>query len=140
MSLESKIDELIAALDRNTAALTGAKPDTSPAPTLAKAKVGRPPKSEADKVAEAKARGAATEAEAEKVDDSKLPGKTMQEVETEAASKAEAGAALQNLIAGGKRSEAVAMLKKYGASSLSGLKPEDYAAFIAEAEEVLLTA
>jgi hypothetical protein len=137
MSLESKIDELIAALAANTAALAGGKPfpvsaqaDAAPP---AKRPPGRPPKKTEDQmIAEAKARVAAVEKtvedEPENGEDDAGPTVTK-----EAAAKV-----LQQIITA-SRDEAVNLLKKYGASSLGSLPEAKYGEFVAEGEEVLLS-
>jgi hypothetical protein len=137
MSLESKIDELIAALAANTAALAGGKPSPvsaqADAAPPAKRPPGRPPKKTEDQlIAEAKARVAAVEKtvedEPENGEDDAGPTVTK-----EAAAKV-----LQQLITA-SRDEAVKLLKKYGASSLGSLPEAKYGEFVAEGEEVLLS-
>ena len=139
MSLESKIDELIAALAANTAALAGGKPSPvsaqADAAPPAKRPPGRPPKKTEDQlIAEAKARVAAVEKTVENEDEPENEeddaGPT---VTKEAAAKV-----LQQLITA-SRDEAVKLLKKYGASSLGSLPEAKYGEFVAEGEEVLLS-
>jgi hypothetical protein len=131
MSLESKIDELIAALDRNTAAKGATSTVVREAPAAAEAPrkgPGRPPKKTEEQVAaELMARVKATEEAAEAQEE--VAGPT----------KADAAKALQELIAA-NRDEAVKLLAKHNAKSLGGVSPDKYGEFIAEANEILLSA
>lgn len=79
----------------------------------------------------------------------KPPVKTEEQVADEAlagggenayeANKEGVGAVVAALIAKGAeaRKEAIALLKKYGATSVSGVKESDYEAFVAEGSEIL---
>jgi hypothetical protein len=99
----------------------------APAPVAApKNPVGRPPKAKPAKteeqlVAEATA-AAAAEAEA---DDSPV------------ATKEDAGKALNALLSANLRAQAVALLKKFGAASLSLIPADKYGEFVAEANALL---
>jgi len=65
------------------------------------------------------------------------------EVETDEAPTAtdkEVGEALGAMLAADKREEAVALMGKFGAKSKSTLDKKFYAAFVAQANEILLTA
>ena len=128
MSLEQSIEALIVALDRNTAALAGAKPAATPKTEKPK-EAKKPGKTEEQLVAEAQARVAATEAQA-----------AAGEAETDGPTKEQAGEALQGLLTSNKKTQAIALLKKFKAQSLSGLAATDYAAFIEEANDILLAA
>lgn len=75
----------------------------------------------------------------------KAPKSTpVEDAEAEAAegdvTKEEVGAAIEALLNANMRDEAKALFKKYKAVSLSGLKPEDYAAVKAEAEDLAMNA
>lgn len=55
----------------------------------------------------------------------------------EEVTKEQVAESIDALITGDKRDEAVALLKKYGAKSISTLKPKDYAAVVEAAAEML---
>lgn len=125
-------------LEADTVAITGASkpgaeppkpPPTPPAkPAAAKpapkpAAAPKPPaKTEEQLAAEAMA---AAEAEAAAEDAAAAAA------DTEATEEA-VGEVITRMLAGGKRPQAIALLKKFGATSKSGVKIGDYAAFIAE--------
>jgi len=88
-------------------------------------KQSKPAKSEEQLVAEAAERIAKTEAEAE--------------VSTSATKEA-VGKAVEAMLKANKRKEAVALLAKLGATSVSSLAESNYAAFIEEADAVLMSA
>lgn len=54
--------------------------------------------------------------------------------------KEEVGEAIEAMLNANLRPAAIKLFKKYGANSLSGVKPEDYAAVKQEAEDTLLNA
>ncbi len=105
-----------------TAAPAAAKPAAAkPAP----AKKAPPAKTEEQLAAEALA---AAEAEQNAADAAGDAG----------ANKEAVGAVVAALLAAGQRNEAINLLKKFGASSVSGVKAEDYDAFVAEGNELLV--
>lgn len=55
-------------------------------------------------------------------------------------SKEDVGAAIEAMLNANLRPQAIALFKKYGAKSLSGVQPEDYAAIKQEAEDAVLSA
>lgn len=120
MSLEAKIDELIAALNSHAEALRGVTKLAAGAPTPAAAK---PKKTEADRDADAKARVEKTEAEASTA----APAPTI-------------GSMIEAMLRANKRKEAVALLKKYKATKASEVPSEKTEEFIAQAEEILIAA
>jgi hypothetical protein len=62
-------------------------------------------------------------------------------VETaEGPTKVDVGTAVEKMLGANKRTEAVALMKKFGAASVSTLKETDYEAFIAAADAILMTA
>jgi hypothetical protein len=105
-----------------------AKPKTVTAPK-------KPAISEEELVAKSIARIAATEAAQE----------AEEEAAKDAADKAESvsrdavALAVESMLKANKRKEAVALLKKFGATSVSTVKAADYAAFIEESEAVLMS-
>ena len=58
----------------------------------------------------------------------------------EGPTKADVGTAVEKMLGANKRTEAVALMKKFGAASVSTLKETDYEAFIAAADAILMTA
>lgn len=74
------------------------------------------------------------------------PTKAVKEVEPEpevppaGPSKADVGLAVEKMLGANKRTEAVNLMKKFGASSVSTLKDSDYAAFIEASDAILMTA
>jgi hypothetical protein len=117
--IEKKIDEVIAALDRLTAAFSQVA--TAAAPAAVKPVVAKPAKSEAKLQAEANARVAETE---------KAAGP----------SKDEISKAVEELLKANKRKEAIDLMKKFDAKSVSTIKESDYAAFLEEANAILIAA
>jgi hypothetical protein len=91
-------------------------------------KTKKPAKSEEQLVAEAAARVAATEAAAD-----------AEEAPT-GATKEAVGKAVEAMLKANKRKEAVALLKKFGAESVSSLAATNYDAFVEEADGVLMSA
>jgi hypothetical protein len=53
------------------------------------------------------------------------------------AQKTRVGAIVSQLLEADRRAEAVALLKKFGATSVSGVKAKDYTTFITEGDELL---
>lgn len=125
MSIDKKVDDLIAALDRNTSALLLNRA-TATATTPAAAPAAKPAKTEEQLAAETLARVAATEAATE--------------AEETGATKEQAGEALNELLKANKKAQAIALLKKFGAASLSGIPADKYGEFIEQANDVLLSA
>lgn len=60
------------------------------------------------------------------------------EADPQAATIDDIGQVISDLLAGKKRNECVALLKKFGATSKSGVKPEDYGAFVQEGNAILV--
>lgn len=54
-----------------------------------------------------------------------------------AASKEAVGNIVNKLLKGGKRPQALGLLKKFNAASVSGVKPKDFKAFVAEGTKLL---
>lgn len=127
MSIEKKIEDLIAAIEMNTKAHLAAAPlPTAPtvspeaaAPKPAKVKASQ--KSEEELAAAAKARVAATEAKAA------APTQTVASV-------------IEAMLKANKRKEAIALLGEFGAKSASGISEENADAFIEKANGILLAA
>ena len=92
-----------------------AEVNEAPAPK----KAGRPPKAE-------KAEKAAPEPEVEK--------------EPEGPTKEDVGKTVEAMLAANKRKEAIDLMKKYKATSVSSLDASNYAAFIEDCESVLMSA
>ena len=116
--IETKIDELIAALTANTAALTKTAPTTVVAGKAASPKVVK-----------------------------KLPAKTEEQVVAEATSTATpeaVKAAVDSMLKANKRDEAIALLASFdGAKSASAISEQGadvMAQFIEQANEILLAA
>lgn len=122
--IETKIDELIAALDRNTAALSGA---AKPAATKPAAVAKKPAKTEEQLVAEIVAKNAATEI-------AKDDGPTLEDVK----------AAINKMLKANKRNAAIALLGSFdGATNAPTLQAQGsdvMSAFITKAEDILLDA
>jgi hypothetical protein len=120
--IEKKIEDLIDALDRNTAALMGAKTTTA---------AKKPAKSEEQVIAEAAAKAAAQEA----AEVSAAEGATTPEA---------VKAALDSLLKANKRKEAIALLGSFEkATNVTGIVAqggEVMAAFVEKANEILLAA
>ena len=95
-----------------------AEVNEAPAPK----KAGRPPKAEKAE----KAEKAAPEPEVEK--------------EPEGPTKEDVGKTVEAMLAANKRKEAIDLMKKYKATSVSSLGASDYAAFIEDCESVLMSA
>jgi hypothetical protein len=70
----------------------------------------------------------------------KEPKKTVAPVEPEGPTKEDVSAVVEKLLGADKRKEAVALMKKFKATSVSSLSEADYAVFLEEAEEILLSA
>ena len=92
---------------------------TAEAEAPAPKKAGRPPKAE-------KAEKAAPEPEVEK--------------EPEGPTKEDVGKTVEAMLAANKRKEALDLMKKYKATSVSSLDASNYAAFIEDCESVLMSA
>jgi hypothetical protein len=115
MSLEDKIDSLIASLDKNTAALShGFSPATS-APVTKPAKPAKPVKVK------------------EIEEPALVPEEAVPTADT-------VSSVIESLLKANKRHEAIGLLKKYNAKSASGVTDDDAEAFIADAQSVLLGA
>jgi uncharacterized protein (DUF2267 family) len=123
--IEDKIDALIAAMNNLTAAIVGGS-EKAPPPVIV-ATVVAPAKPKADKP--------------------KKAAKTEEEIVKEVAQAAEAevtvtkdqvSAAVQELLKANKRQEAIDLLARFKAKSVSGLAEADYAAFVDGANEVLM--
>jgi nicotinamidase-related amidase len=119
--IEDKIDALIAAMNNLTAAIVGSTVAPPPPPVT-------PAKPKADKP-------------------KKAPAKSEEEIVKEVAQAAEAevtvtkdqvSAAVQELLKANKRQEAIDLLARFKAKSVSGLAEADYAAFVDGANEVLM--
>lgn len=59
---------------------------------------------------------------------------------TDGPTKEQVGKAVEGLLAANKRKEAIALMKKYGATSVSSLDEKHYPKFLSEADEILLAA
>jgi hypothetical protein len=123
--IEDKIDALIAAMNNLTAAIVGGS-EKAPPPVIV-ATVVAPAKPKADKP--------------------KKAAKTEEEIVKEVAQAAEAevivtkdqvSAAVQEMLKANKRQEAIDLLARFKAKSVSGLAEADYAAFVDGANEVLM--
>jgi hypothetical protein len=100
------------------------------------------------KPAPAAAKPAAAKPAAAKPVAAKPKAKTEEQLAAEAAAAGEeaadavtveqVGEALAAMLSGGKRVEAVALLKKFGATSKSTLAAEHFAEFVQEAQDILL--
>jgi alpha-galactosidase/6-phospho-beta-glucosidase family protein len=139
MTIETKIDDLIAALDRNTAALAGAKtagnsfttgmnsPSQQLTPPAAVKATKKPAKSEEQVVAESVAKREAQEIAADE-------GPTLAQVKK----------AVDSLLKANKRDAAIKLLASFGsAKSATGIVEqgaEVMAQFIAKADDILLGA
>jgi hypothetical protein len=128
--IEKKIEDLIDAIDRNTAALLGVGKGEkliAAKPVAAK----KPVKSEEQVVAEIAAKSAVQEAETTATEES---GVTLESVK----------AALDSLLKANKRKEAIALLASFekatNVTSIVAQGAEVMAAFIQEANGILLTA
>ncbi len=103
-------------------------PDPQPSPSIevkpAKAKPGRPAKQPAKSEEELVKEAAVVEAEPE----------------SDAPTKEAIGLAVESMLKANKRKEAVALLKQFGAESVSGLAQDKYADFLDEAQTVLMSA
>lgn len=114
--LEQKIEALIDAIEKNTAALLGNKvAAATPAPAAAKAAKASKPAPKA-------------EAPVEEVEEAAGPTK-------DAVSKA-----VESLLKANKRQEAIDLMAQFKAKSVSTIQESDYAAFIEAADEILLAA
>lgn len=142
--LETKIDELIAALDRNTAARNGNPADTGAVP--APRGPGRPKKTTeaaptTGPVTQAASAPAVSPVAAIQPPTPPLGGAAPVSVPAvEAAGPAPTSADLAKLItdlATKDRAAAVNLLAKYGATALPQLKQNDYAAFAQDVNNVL---
>lgn len=69
------------------------------------------------------------------------PTKAAPEPEPEATvTKEQVGESIEAMLNANMRNEAIALFKKYGAKSLSGVKPEDYGQIKQDADDALLNA
>lgn len=116
MTIEAKIDELISALDRNTAAQTNQRPAETPV------KRGRPTKAESEAAA---APGILPVPSI--VSPPVLPVPSVQQI----------AAKVLELVSKTSRDVAVKLLAKHNAPRASDLKPEQYVAFYAEAQSLI---
>jgi len=107
------------------------KPATAPKPAAAAkpAKPAAPAKTEEQLVAEFAAEEAAKQAAADAA-----------EATTAAVTVEVVGDAIQAMLSANKRKEAINLLAKFGAKSASSVAEEDRAAFVTEAEAILLAA
>ncbi len=112
------------------AAAAGAGKPAATTAAAGKAATGKKPTPE-EKAAAALAAKQAAEAAAEDAGDG---------TDAEGPTKEEAGAAIKALMAANLREQAKELLAEFGAAALSGLKPEDYGAFIEKANELLMAA
>lgn len=123
MSIEQKIEVLIASIDKNTAALIALS--NSPVATVEEL----PPVKPTATVKEQKQNKAAVErvkaTEAAAVDEPK--GETV-------------GSVIEAMLKVNKRKEAIALLAKFNAKSASGIDATQADAFIEQANEILLSA
>lgn len=117
MTIEAKIDELISALDRNTAAQTNQRPAEAPA------KRGRPTKAESEAAA---APGILP-----------VPSIVSPPASPAALSVQQIAAKVLELVSKTSRDVAVKLLAKHNAPRASDLKPEQYVAFYAEAQSLI---
>ena len=62
------------------------------------------------------------------------------EADEDAVTQEQVGESIEAMLNANLRTKAIALLAKYGAKSLSGVKPEDYAALKGEADDLLLNA
>ena len=62
------------------------------------------------------------------------------EADEDAVTKEQIGESIEAMLNANLRQKAIALFAKYGAKSLSGVKPEDYAALKGEADDLLLNA
>lgn len=62
------------------------------------------------------------------------------EPDADAVTKENVGESIEAMLNANMRNEAIALFKKYNAKSLSGVKPEDYAAIKQDADDALLSA
>lgn len=62
------------------------------------------------------------------------------EPDADAVTKENVGESIEAMLNTNMRNEAIALFKKYNAKSLSGVKPEDYAAIKQDADDALLSA
>lgn len=125
MSLESKIDELIAALDRNTAAMTGGA-EQAPAPAPAPAKPKKAASAEAVAAATAKPTAEQNKAAAAAAAPVTVTKEMIQA----------AGADLTTL-AEIDRAAAVAILGEFGVAKMTAAPPEQIPAIHAKVKKAL---
>lgn len=127
VSIEQRIDDLIDALDRNTAALGAKLPGEAPAKAKPAAAAKKPAKTEEQLVAEIVAKNAATEI-------AKDDGPTLEDVK----------AAINKMLKANKRNAAIALLASFdGATNAPTLQAQGsdvMSAFITKAEDILLDA
>jgi len=62
------------------------------------------------------------------------------EANEDTVTKEQVGESIEAMLNANLRTKAIALFAKYGAKSLSGVKPEDYAALKGEADDLLLNA
>ena len=62
------------------------------------------------------------------------------EADEDAVTREQVGESIEAMLNANLRTKAIALFAKYGAKSLSGVKPEDYAALKGEADDLLLNA
>ncbi len=60
--------------------------------------------------------------------------------EPEGPTKEDVGKSVEAMLAANKRKEAIALMKKFGATSVSSLDAKNYAAFLEESEAILMAA
>jgi hypothetical protein len=129
--IENKIDALIVAMNNLAAVIAGGAP-AAPAATLITAVQAAAPKPKADKP-----KKTAAKSEEELVKEIAQAAEAEEET-TPAVSKDQVSAAVQEMLKANKRQEAIDLLAKFKAKSVSGLAEADYAAFVDGANEVLM--
>lgn len=127
MTIEAKIDELISALDRNTAAQTNQRPAEAPA------KRGRPTKAES----EAAAAPGILPVPSIVSGILPVPSVVSPPASPAAHSVQQIAAKVLELVSKTSRDVAVKLLAKHNAPRASDLKPEQYVAFYAEAQSLI---
>jgi hypothetical protein len=131
--IESKIDDLIKAINANTAALAALSNDKAPAPQKPASK--KATKTEDDLVAEALVKQRALEAQQD------AAAEAAQKAKDAGPSKEQVAKAIEQCLKAGKKDELVALIKGFGAGNATSLfakGPEVAAQFIEAAEALLL--
>jgi len=78
--------------------------------------------------------------DAQKPAKAKAPAKAAPEPDEDAVTKEQVGEAIEALLNADMRKQAVALFAKFGAKSLSGIKPEDYGLIKQAADDLLMSA